>query len=499
MPSNDVMEQSEHLRSVAANRHGDIKYVCSQMNSEEIIIFNTSMDMLKQKYRVVTFTDLIRIYTYHLKKDTGLMFEKVYVDEIQDCSKSQIAFLTELSFHTNYFCAIGDGKQAIYGSMNAVNDGSWSFNDTVRAFSSAMNDLTILQLRDNYRSAKNIVRFAEDIYRCTGNDVLEQNVINNQDDGNMECIRVQCGDHVAKFQKATTEFVVDKIEELHSRGVDYKDILVTSPQVNMHGKEGENITMIARALNAKNIPFYKSSATISPDDVYEYCVTFLILMKYGMVYNNRLYIERLLLDKCKDGTKREKIVNAVLDKRKVSAFGDDVVLTGIYSKFISIISDCYEKDNFDIRKAMQSARRWCEYIKKDYMKDITDDMVSKIDDAYKAHNGVLDWDDFTSALENITSQRNGVCVSSIHKTKGLEWKYVIVINAIDTSSKGVKAPGFFWKNSEEATNLMYVAVTRAMNGCYIVTTENSNSSIPVLNALRVASVINKTHEEASYC
>ena len=59
------------------------------------------------------------------------------------------------------------------------------------------------------------------------------------------------------------------------------------------------------------------------------------------------------------------------------------------------------------------------------------------------------------------NERNGVCLSTMHKSKGLEWKYVFIIDCVEGITPSKKAETI--DDIEEERRLFYVAMTRAKN------------------------------------
>ena len=69
-------------------------------------------------------------------------------------------------------------------------------------------------------------------------------------------------------------------------------------------------------------------------------------------------------------------------------------------------------------------------------------------------------------IEPESKEREFLTLSTIHSAKGLEWKVVFVISALDgrfPSSKAIENS----EDLEEERRLMYVACTRAKNYLYI--------------------------------
>jgi len=67
--------------------------------------------------------------------------------------------------------------------------------------------------------------------------------------------------------------------------------------------------------------------------------------------------------------------------------------------------------------------------------------------------GVYELSATLNKVKNNTASDSDVTISSAHKSKGLEWDKVILADDFRT----IDAPGY----SDEESNLLYVAVTRA--------------------------------------
>ena len=98
-------------------------------------------------------------------------FEYVIVDEFQDTSEIQFKTALLLS-GTNNFCAVGDWKQSIYSFQYADVRNILDFEDRLERFTADLNggskrvsfdtdDLTRIELQENYRSTESIIKLSE--------------------------------------------------------------------------------------------------------------------------------------------------------------------------------------------------------------------------------------------------------------------------------------------------------------------------------------------------
>ena len=99
-------------------------------------------------------------------------FEYVMVDEFQDTSEIQFK-LTLLLAGTNNFCAVGDWKQSIYSFQYADVQNILDFEDRLERFAADLNsdgervsfdtdELTRIELEENYRSTESIIDLSEE-------------------------------------------------------------------------------------------------------------------------------------------------------------------------------------------------------------------------------------------------------------------------------------------------------------------------------------------------
>jgi len=99
-------------------------------------------------------------------------FEYVMIDEFQDTSEIQFKLALLLS-GTNNFCVVGDWKQSIYAFQYADVQNILEFKERLNTFSADLNsdtqrvsfemdDLTQIELEENYRSTETVIGLSED-------------------------------------------------------------------------------------------------------------------------------------------------------------------------------------------------------------------------------------------------------------------------------------------------------------------------------------------------
>jgi DNA helicase-2/ATP-dependent DNA helicase PcrA len=98
-----------------------------------------------------------------------------------------------------------------------------------------------------------------------------------------------------------------------------------------------------------------------------------------------------------------------------------------------------------------------------------------MDDA-KEHDDWTAWGryilQYNKALEAAQKNKSGVVLSTMHCSKGLEWKHVFIIDCVDEICPYIKAKDA--AAIEEERRLFYVAMTRAKEHLYLYSYEENN-------------------------
>ena len=88
-----------------------------------------------------------------------------------------------------------------------------------------------------------------------------------------------------------------------------------------------------------------------------------------------------------------------------------------------------------------------------------------------AHDDWTEWGRYiirySKSLEEAQKNRSGVVLSTMHCSKGLEWKYVFIVDCVEEVTPFVKAVSP--EEVAEERRLFYVAMTRAKNQLYLCT------------------------------
>ena len=114
---------------------------------------------LKQDLNLVDYADLLEFWLEELEGGTyARPFTQILVDEIQDLSPLQLSIIIKLAGPAGEgFFGIGDPKQSIYGFRGAV-------DDVKERLKKVWPGLQLISLRQNYRSAQDILDFSSALF-----------------------------------------------------------------------------------------------------------------------------------------------------------------------------------------------------------------------------------------------------------------------------------------------------------------------------------------------
>ncbi len=471
-------------------------------------------DDLKVRDRKFTFND-ISIYTYitifnadNLLIDeqglTEIFFENldmeidtVFIDEFQDTSVLQWKILFEIIKQAKNVICVGDEKQSIYGWRGGEKK---LFENLEKIVDAKDENMDI-----SYRSDINIVNYTNDIFNkiseSSTNWKFKNSSANSKKEGFVKC---------KYFEKTKDENIPlsqKLVEELKNTTLkNYSDVAIIA-------RTNNDLVEIADILEEEKIPYILSTkkSTQELSGIFEY----LELLRY-LVYNKELSLFNFLAsDLSSFGT--DEIELLLKSKTKTLNYLNDIedsAFEKILSEKILIVLNKIK--NFKkIYKTLNSQELTYEVFKEfNFLNTFNRDFELKnLAEAYllaKKYENTLE---LIKAYENqeINFSENiikteAIQLMTIHKSKGLQFKTVFVLNKLENKKNkdldfifSMNATydkvlfSLFVKNGygkvvencfkedienfrraqeEEEINNLYVAMTRAKNNLIIIT-ENS--------------------------
>lgn len=446
----------------------------------------------------------------------GAQLENIMIDEFQDTSTVQWenfkVLLKETMSRQGKNLIVGDVKQSIYRWRS----GDWRLlNDIDKQFSEG--EVSECSLATNYRSSKNIVKFNNEFFKYASeveynelSDIcgqeakqmkkayadVEQQIPENKDKENIGKVEIKLlpdEDYTESMLAQTLE----KVRELKTLGVADKDIAIlvrTNPLIRLVGdyfmQNMPEVQLVSDeafhldASQAVNIMVYAMKVLAMPDD--EIALASLVKVYIKSIKGNTLKDNDIF-----QGTEySESLLPKTFLSNKDALLG--LPLMDLAEELFSI---------FDLSILDSQNAYVCAFYDKlsEYMQDGIPDL----------RDFLIKWDDNIHNCSIQSSDENGIRLITIHKSKGLEFRFVIMpfcdwkleknnviwcqpnlspynelpVVPIDFSKKQMMGSIYeadyaheHLQNMVDNLNLLYVAFTRAEMGLYIYGKRDKNGT-----------------------
>lgn len=414
----------------------------------------------KHKTNVMDFDDLLIKWLELLQKfpDTKEKLSKQYryilVDEYQDTNYIQAQIVKELSVVNGNVLVVGDDSQSIFSFRAAdVNN--------ILSFPKIFPGAKVFRIETNYRSTPQILNLANESIRHNTCQ-YEKKLKAMRDDGLMPALIP------ARDVYQQSALVVNRIIELNDKGVDYSNIAVLFRATYLSVE-------LQLDLAKKNIPYvvrggqrYFEQAHIK--DIISY-------LKILANIKDELAWRRIL--KLYDGigqansdliwktiSKMNDLVEIINNEIKLSNSKAQMSWQKIVNLF-KYLSEIKSEEKGFVAKVISLIM---DFGYEDYLKLNFENYHDRIEDLDQFVNFVINYDSLDKLLADVMlserfvtdneQKENVVVLSTIHQSKGLEWKYVMVIGLRDGDFPHYKSLDD-QNQLEEERRLFYVAVTRA--------------------------------------
>lgn len=426
----------------------------------------------------------------NLKLDLQEQYQYLLVDEHQDTNSGQnrlIQILTDaehLDGRPNLF-TVGDEKQSIYRFQGAS-------LENFKYFDTLYNDVKKVKLEENYRSTGHILDASHSLILNSSDDAvyLNTNLKENEkikvlEFSNYKFELINLADEVLK--KIESGVDPSEIAVIYRSNKNVKEIkqvfnhkkiphTIISNEYLLDDVKIDNLISFLRVIYNPNDNYYLSKSlftnflNIDPFDVVNLLDRFSVhKRKYNSNLIDLLDNVSLLESFNIKNTQQFVDLKEIIKRLKVKAVNED---------FEDFIKDFLEESGYlkfmlasvDGQDQLLKLDKLFDEIKKQKQnnKNYTLDSFIRFIDFYKKYK----LDISTDSPEIIT----GVKLMTAHKSKGLEFEYVYIINAIRSGwEKKRGMPGIslpiqnenFKGDENDERRLFYVAMTRAKRGLYI--------------------------------
>ena len=419
---------------------------------------------LKEERAMMDFDDLLVKFIELMEKDEKVLaqlrarFRYIMVDEYQDTNPLQARIIELLAGEKGNIMVVGDDSQSIYGFRGAD-------YKNILEFPKKFDNCKIIKLERNYRSTQQIL----DIANYTIDNAIDKytKVLKAERGPGQEAVVIAAEDEAYQ-----SRFVAQKMLEHREEGIDLNQMAVLFRSSRLSSD-------LELELSRRNVPYEKrgglrffESAHIkdllshikvvnNPQDELSWARSLQLIDGVGAVTRERILsqilsmpdpVEELLkLDKPKTTSFLgfKKVMNDIYRARESSPEELMDIVSKYYYPILEKNFDNHPQRKRDIAHLMGIAGRYKS------LNSFINDLAIEPQDTFADVGDEVDFDD-----EKLT-------LSTIHSAKGLEWRVVFIIWALEG-----KFPSSFSvvKNEEleEERRLFYVSVTRAKEYLYII-------------------------------
>ena len=442
---------AEHKEYINA-KHEELREILSKEIFNEVLIpyeekiFELSSeiynlyDSFKIRDKKFTFSD-IAIYTYMaifnknnaLRDENGLTdiffetldmnIEAIFIDEFQDTSILQWKILYEFTKKAKTVICVGDEKQSIYGWR----DGEKRLFENLETILEAKED----SLGKSYRSDRNIVSYCNQFFKAI--EKIEDwkfptSEVNSKNDGYVKAICIKDLQDKIEDEEQKKELNINTVllQEL-KKFYPYNNVAIIA-------RTNAELSEIANLLEDEKIPYILNNEK----DISEYSGIFecFELLKY-LVYENELALFNFISSPLSNfGTDEIEIL--LKNKKELFSYinfsQDNDFINSLDKKILKFLEKIVflkkNYKNFTVQDLIFEIIKKFQFI--DYFNK--DNEVKNIYDFYLLTNyysSILellnDYKENKLTLSDTNSEKKGIELVTIHKSKGLEFKTTFVI------------------------------------------------------------------------
>ena len=427
------------------------------------------------------FDDLLFMTNTLFKKNEEVLrkyqdyFRYILVDEYQDTNYSQYLIVKRLAEPDNHICVVGDDAQSIY-SFRGANI------ENILTFQKGYADAKLFKLERNYRSTQTIVNAANSLIRHNRGQIPKA-VYSELALGD----RLQLSTYMSDRDEGKA--VAQQVKLLYRQGYDYESIAVmyrTNAQSRVIEDELRHLGIPYRIYGGMS--FYQRKEIKDAIAYFRLAVNPHDNEAFARVINYPLRgIGDTTVMKVREAGRQaecsmmEVICNPEAAKLDVSAatqkkLSDFATLIQGFSQRVAT-TDAYEfatmmmRDTGVMREAKADTSQ--EGIARlENLEEMLAGIHEFVDQQLREGVTFVPMTDFLSEVSLLTDQdekqednQPRITLLTVHAAKGLEFKVTFIVGLEENlfPSQFCQAP----KEIEEERRLLYVAITRAMERCYL--------------------------------
>lgn len=380
-------------------------------------------------------------------------FKYILVDEFQDCNNVQFEILKMLSTKSKLFC-VGDDDQSIYKFRGA--------NPSIMVdFCDVFEGAKKYYLKYNYRSKHSIVKFSRNVIENNRIRNKKQLVGKKEEEGEVIC---------KKFLEDSDQgkYIVDDIDNLQRRGVSLSDFAV------LYRNHKDSFSILSEFIKRNiKINFLDNNSNIFEIFYIRDIINLLLFIDNPTINNFKnicdkvtfLFSRRVnqIINKFDYGLNFFSVMDASFDKISYNDKRSIYNLRKMIKKFMkypigSRINGILNKLGYSVYLNNIIAQKNLNKAEIDYF----------IEYFYNLITNFKSIDEFNKNIRLINSV-HGVNFGTIHSSKGMEFRYVYIINAQNIERDiSLNSNISILYDEEEERRIFYVGITRAIDSLKIL-------------------------------
>ncbi|MDZ5470382.1 ATP-dependent helicase [Bacillus sp. 31A1R] len=440
---------------------------------EKVVFLYQHYEKLKTQQQLFDFDDML-LGCYHLFIENPKLletyqnrFQYFLIDEFQDINKVQYELVRMLSNQSKNLCAVGDDDQSIYAFRG-------SDPKYLLQFENDFPDGKLVILNENYRSSHEIV--------STANRIIDKNKERRPKKMNAQFLNDRLPTLFFPYdEEEEATMVIQDIQEKIEAGYEPNDFAILF-------RTNTGSRAIFERLANSSLPF-RIDQDVEP--FYERYIVKGMLAFLRLSFNEddqnaikdilpSLFVKQSVLTEIKGNSilKDCSLLECLTEVKTGYAFQERKL-----KKLVSVVRSLSKLSPMSAIEVIEKELGYGDFIKKrgnegNKLERGSDD-IRDLKVAARSFQSIDDFLDHVAhmtamnkEIKNLSKQReHAITLSTIHRAKGLEYKIVYIVGAVDGSlphdyalesyRNGDEAP------LEEERRLLYVAVTRAMEQLYI--------------------------------
>lgn len=457
-----VISKSKNGQEVSISN--DLVNKCYERVSEEYKEY-------KENNNLIDFDDLIGLTLKLFKENPNILrkyqdkFLYILVDEFQDTNTVQYQLMHLLALNHHNIFVVGDQDQSIYSFRGAK-------IENINHFQRDFLETKVILLENNYRSTKEILNAANSVI-SKNNDRIKKNLTTNFTIDQKPFL------YQADSSYDEVMFVIDKIRELKTSGIDYADMAIMY-RANVISRNFED--MLVRY----QIPYviYGGLSYFGRKEVKDV----IAYLRVAIDFDNDFSLLRIINEP------KRKIGNAITSKLQEIASSSGISLleaidnyhgTGIgYNNLIAFKQMIFDIKNDILNNPLDkiidivlNKTGYYDMLKANEDEDRIENVLElktifkEVDEYYDGEDNIeklkLFLDDLAlrTNTDNLDDSVDKIKLMSYHQAKGLEFRVVFMVATEEGIFPSMTA--ICENEVDEERRICYVGITRAKEKLYI--------------------------------